>query len=145
MYECRQGRQIAYNKEGKEEVKKFIVACVAFLVILTLILIHSIHMVSFGKEIEELSRKTEKYAMEENWDEVLSSLKEITKKWEKQGIWSALTIKTDELEQIEISLKQSEQFAKLKDKSKFLGEFTMFSKLVEHIPHHEGFDIEEIL
>lgn len=126
-------------------MKKFILSCVGFAVILTLIIIHSISMKNMGEEIKELSRKAETCVYDEDWQEAKLYIEEIQNCWDKKSIWTALTIKTDEIEQIEISLKQSEKYLKLKDKGKFIGEFTMFSALVEHIPHQEGFHIEEIL
>ena len=116
-----------------------------FLVLLALITIHSVSMLKLGNDIKKLCDKTEEMAVEGRWAEAEEEMKEIRKEWEKKSIWTALTIETKELEQIEISLKQSEKYIKLKDMSKFMGEFTMFSSLVEHIPHHEGFHIEEIL
>lgn len=126
-------------------MKKFVMACIAFVVILAVVIVHSVTMINLGNIMKELSDKTEKYAVKEDWENVSLYINEIKKEWEKRGLWTALTIKTDEIEQIEISLKQCEKYAKLRAKAKFIGEFTMFSNLVEHIPHQEGFHIEEIL
>ncbi len=145
MYGSGQFREYLYNKEGRETLKKFVISCVMFFALLALIIIHSVSMLKLGDDIKTLCDKTEDMVLEGRWTEAEENIKEIQKKWDKKGIWTALTIETNELEQIEISLKQSEKYVKLQDKGKFLGEFTMFSKLVEHIPHHEGFHIEEIL
>lgn len=126
-------------------MKKFIISCGVFCAMLILIVIHSFSMRKMGEEIKNLSKATEECAIREEWDKTEENMKKIRKEWEKREIWTALTIKTNEIEQIEISLCQSEKYAKLKDKNKFVGEFTMFSKLVEHIPHQEGFRMEEIL
>ena len=126
-------------------MKKFVVSLIMFFVLLFLIIIQSVSMLKLGKNINKMCNKTEKMVSEENWKDAEETLKEIRKKWEEKSIWTALTIETNELEQIEVSLRQSEKYAKLKDKGKFIGEFTMFSTLVEHIPHHEGFHIEEVL
>ena len=72
-------------------------------------------------------------------------LDKVEKEWKKHRVWAALTISTEDIEQLEISLEQSKAFAKIEEKADFLGEFIMFSKLVEHIPHREGFHIEEVL
>ncbi len=126
-------------------MKKFVISCVGLAVIFVAIIFHSISMAKLGMEMTELTNKTQQYAMNEDWENTLSYINKIKKHWDKRSFWTALTIKTDELEQIEISLEQSKKFAMLQDKGKFMGEFTMFSKLVEHIPHQEGFHIEEIL
>ncbi len=126
-------------------MKKFVLSCIGLVLILALILVHSVAMAEMGREISRLTDKTKEQVMKEDWDNAELSIKEIEKFWKKKSFWTALTIKTDELEQIDISLSQSKKYVKLKDKSKFMGEFIMFSKLLEHIPHQEGFHIEEIL
>ncbi len=145
MYGCGFYWGSLYHKEGRETLKKFIISFIMFFVLLSLIIVHSVSMLRLGDDIDKLCDKTEKLVIAEEWEKAEETLKEIRKKWEKKNKWTALTIETDELEQIEVSLRQSEKYVKLKDKNKFMGEFTMFSTLVEHIPHHEGFHIEEIL
>lgn len=126
-------------------MKKFVVSFIVFFVLLSLIIVHSVSMLRLGEDIDKLCNRAEKLVTAEKWEEAEKTLKEIRKKWEEKSIWTSLTIETDELEQIEVSLRQSEKYAKLRDKGMFIGEFTMFSTLVEHIPHHEGFHLEEIL
>ena len=126
-------------------MKRFIGSCITFAVILALIIIHSVSMVRMGNKIRDLSDKTEKCVLMDDWDSAQKYLSEIKDEWDRKSIWTALTIKTDDIEQIEISLSQSEKYAKLKAKEQFIGEFTMFSRLAEHIPHQEGFHIEELL
>lgn len=126
-------------------MKKFVVSSIAFLALFAFIMFHSFSMVKLGDEIKELSIKAKMSASEEQWSNTLFYIEKITKLWEEKGIWTALTMRTDDLEEIEISLKQSQKYAELRDKNMFLGEFLMFSKLVEHIPHQEGFHIEELL
>ena len=126
-------------------MKKFVVSFIVFFILLSLIIVHSVSMLRLGEKIDKLCNRAEELATAEKWEDAEKTLKEIRKKWEEKSIWTSLTIETNELEQIEVSLRQSEKYAKLRDKEKFIGEFTMFSTLVEHIPHHEGFHIEEIL
>jgi hypothetical protein len=102
-------------------------------------------MINLGKSIGTLSEKVIVNAEKEKWENVIADMNEINRLWEEKSIWTALTIKTNELEEIEISFKQSRKYAELLEKEMFLGEFIMFSELVKHIPHHEGFHIEELL
>ena len=102
-------------------------------------------MMKMGDKIGRISEATIRYAEEESWEQVSENMKKIKNLWEDKSLWTALTIKTDELEEIEISLRQSEKYAELRDKKMFLGEFIMFSELVKHIPHQEGFHMEELL
>ena len=116
-----------------------------FVIICIFIGSHSYIMTHMGKSIAGINQKIEKAANEEKWEEVKLLLSDVEQEWKKHRVWAALTISTEDIEQLEISLEQSKAFAKIEQKADFLGEFIMFSKLVEHIPHREGFHIEEVL
>lgn len=126
-------------------MKKFVTLCVFLVVLLGLIIVHSVSMIRLGESIGTLSDKIMKNAENEKWEDVIADMDEINRLWEEKSIWTALTIKTNELEEIEISFWQSRKYAELFEKEMFLGEFIMFSNLVKHIPHQEGFHIEELL
>ncbi len=126
-------------------MKVFWVAIAIFVVICILIGSHSYIMNHMGSSITEINQKTEKAAFEEDWEAVSKLLEDAEQEWGKHSFWAALTISTDDIEQLEIALEQAKYFAKIKQKADFFDEFVMFSKLVEHIPHREGFHIEEIL
>ena len=126
-------------------MKKFVTLCIFLAVLLALIIVHSVSMINLGESIGSLSDEIIENAEKEKWDSVIADMDEINRLWEEKSIWTALTIKTNELEEIEISFYQSRKYAELSEKEMFLGEFIMFSNLVKHIPHHEGFHIEELL
>lgn len=126
-------------------MKAFIVALCIFLAIITFITIHSVIMFDLTDEISKNCESVTNLAHSEKWDEVVKGIDSIQSIWNKRRIWAALTISTEEIEQIEISLNQSRIFAELNQKADFFGEFTMFTMLLEHIPHQEGFHIAEIL
>ncbi len=126
-------------------MKAFIISLCLLLVICIFVGIHSVIMLNLADDIDNESQKVTKFAQNNQWDEVVNGLDKIKSIWDKWRIWSSFTISTDEIEQIDISIKQSRTHAELKQKSDFFGEFTMFTMLLDHIPHHEGFHIEEIL
>ncbi len=126
-------------------MRVFRVSIVIFVVICTFIGSHSYIMTHMGKAIAEINLKTEKAASEEDWELASALLDEAETEWKRHSLWAALTINTNDIEQLEIALSQAKAFAKLGQKSDFFGEFVMFSKMVEHIPMREGFRIEEIL
>ncbi len=126
-------------------MKVFWTAVSIFVIICIFIGSHSYIMNHMGKSITEITHKIEKSAISEDWKTVLGLLDEAEKEWERHSVWAALTISTEDIEQLEISLEQAKKFAEIGQKADFFGEFVMFSKLVEHIPHREGFHIEEVL
>ncbi len=126
-------------------MKKFITALILLAVILILGGVHTWKISSLTKEIETLTAETYSAAQQEDWQTVTERLESVQQNWDSNRMWVSVTIPTPEIEELEISLRQSLEYAKLEDASGFTGEFTMFCLLLEHLPHHEGFDIEEIL
>lgn len=119
---------------------------IAILVVMCIFIgIHSYIMTNMGKYMSEKNLLTQKLAYSNDWNGVSKNLVEIRKEWEKYRFWASLTINTGEIEELELSLKQAEALAHLQQQADFLDEFIMFSKLIEHVPHREGFHIEEIL
>ena len=126
-------------------MKAFISAVAIFTAICIFIGIHSFVMVTLANDITVECKNVHSLANEDRWNETIKKIDHIRSIWDKKRIWASLTISTKDIEQIEISLTQSRAYAELRQKPDFFGEFIMFEKLVEHIPHQEGFHIEEIL
>lgn len=125
---------------------KAFIASVAILAAICLFVgIHAFVMIDLASDIDKVCVETAQLAQNDSWDEVLKNLDRIDEIWKGRRFWAALTISTKNIEEIEISLAQSRSFATLRQKPDFFGEFIMFQKLLEHIPHQEGFHIEEIL
>ena len=126
-------------------MKVFWITVAIFVIICILIGSHSYIMTHMGKSIADINTEVEKAAYNNDWNRVLSLLDDAEKEWERHSFWASFTISTEDIEQLEIALNQAKTFAKLEQRADFFGEFVMFSMLVEHIPHREGFHIEEIL
>ena len=126
-------------------MRALIVAITIFLVICIFIGIHSYIMINLTNRISPICQETMRFANADQWDKVIENIDQIQNTWDKKRLWASLTISTKNIEEIEISLKQSRAFAVLNAESDFMGEFIMFSMLLDHIPHQEGFGIEEIL
>ncbi|MBQ7096572.1 MAG: DUF4363 family protein [Clostridia bacterium] len=126
-------------------MKAFIIALVILLVIISFMVVHINIMLNLSEAISEKCELARKYAGAKEWDSAINEIKAIKSHWNKHRTWVALTISTAEIEQIEIALNQSLIYAELHQQSDFMGEFTMFAMLIEHIPHQEGFHIAEIL
>ncbi len=123
-----------------------LIIAVSFLILIVIfIAVHSLLMFNLANSVGEACDAAVAFAENEKWDEVMTELEKIQQFWEKRRIWAALTISTEEIEQIEISLSQSKVFAAHRQKTDFLGEFAMFTLLMDHIPHQEGFRLAEIL
>ena len=126
-------------------MKAFVISLILLVVLCTFIGVHSYIMINLSDSIAERCNKTLELVNSDNWSSVEQELDKISDIWDSRRMWASLTINTSKIEQIEISLNQSKAYAHLVQKSDFMGEFIMFSMLVDHIPHEEGFHIEEIL
>ncbi len=107
--------------------------------------VHTYQIIKLNKDTTVLCNTVESKVHQEDWDGVLEKLKEIQTRWDKSRFWACLTIDTQEIEEIEISLQQSMKYAEEKTKPDFMGEFTFFRMQLAHIPHQEGFSMEELL
>lgn len=107
--------------------------------------IHSTVMAKLSNELDDICKKTEVLAVANDWNGTSEELAKAKSKWDKCRFWASLTISTNEIDKIEISLQQSMAFAKLKAKPDFFGEFTVFHMLIKRIPMKEGVHLEEIL
>ncbi len=126
-------------------MKVLTAALIMLFVICIFIGIHTYVMSNLSSEISKLCESTESLAESEDWKGVQHEINSIKAIWDKARIWAVLTISTNEIDKIEISLRQSLEFAKLGAKPDFFGEFTMFHILIDRIPLKEGLHLEEIL
>ncbi len=123
-----------------------VVAAICILVLSGIFVgVHTYQIVKLKKDVTAICDGVEESYAEENWSGVSDKLQRLQNRWDKSRFWACLTIDTAEIEEIEISLKQSMEYAKAKAKPDFIGEFTLFRMRLEHIPHQEGFSMEEIL
>ena len=106
--------------------------------------VHSFRMSKMEKSISEMGNSVKELALNDSWDEVSEMISKIKNEWNRYKNWAALTISSENIEQLEISLHQTQTFAQIHKKTDFLGEFIMFSQLVEQIAHREGLYWEEI-
>ena len=118
------------------------------LIIVCVVLIMSVHIYKINRLVEEINEISDKIIDEykkDNWNSVLSYLNEIDKVWKKNRLWVCSTVSTKQIDEIEISLRQSIEYAYLSAKEEFMGEFGMFRLCIEHIIMQEGISLYELL
>lgn len=106
---------------------------------------HTREVLALNKDVDSICEKIEKDFQDENWDNIKNNLDDLENRWKKSRFWSCLTISTEDIEEIEISLEQCKKYAKIEADDNFIGEFVMLKQKMEHLPHQEGFSIEELL
>lgn len=106
---------------------------------------HTHEVLALNKDVDSICSNVETNFKKRDWDEVKSGLNKLDDRWKKSRFWSCLTISTDDIEEIEISLDQCKRYANIKADDNFIGEFSFLKLKMEHLPHQEGFSIEELL
>ena len=126
-------------------MKVLYAAIIILLLLCVFIFMHSYLMSRLSSEIITYCQKIASLAEANQWKDALVELKNINEAWERLRLWTALTISTNEIDKIEISLSQCVKFAQLEAKPDFFGEFTHLCMYIERLPRKEGFHAEEIL
>ncbi len=126
-------------------MNRVIVAVCILVLCGTFVGVHTYKILKLNEATTALCDRTEREFQQRNWEGVKKSIQDIQKRWEKSRFWACMTIDTKEIEEIEISLKQSMEYAKEEAVPDFIGEFTMFRMRLSHLPHQEGFSLEELL
>ncbi len=126
-------------------MNRVIAAICIFVLCGAFVSVHTYQILKLNKDTSALCDEVETHFEQEKWESVSKGLKRIQDRWDKSRFWACLTIDTQEIEEIEISLEQAMKYAKEEEKPDFIGEFTMFRMRLGHLPHQEGFSIEELL
>ncbi len=106
--------------------------------------IHSYKIAKMEASVTKTGNDILSLVQNNQWEIAMPLILKIEEEWNGYNNWATLTINTKDIEQLEISLKQSKILAGLQEKSDFLKEFTMFLNLVKHISYQEGFHLKEI-
>lgn len=125
-------------------MKNIVTVCIIFVVLVTISCIHVKETLSVSGEILNRGEKIEEAFYAENWEEIDLQLSKIKEKWMDNRLWACLTLSTKQIDEIEISLEQCIEYAYLREKPDFIGEFKMFSMMIEHLPKQETVNIEEL-
>lgn len=121
--------------------------CVLCLLVLVVgfVAFHTHEISVLSHDLEDLSAKVEDAFSRKDWDAVSDGTQQLQSRWENSRFWASLTINTEQIEELEISLRQAKAYADLHAEPDFIGEFLMFQTLARHLPSQEGFDIRELL
>ncbi len=81
----------------------------------------------------------------EDFEKITAELESLQKEWDDAQSWIGMTLDTDMLEEIDISLKQSIEYSKIAAKEDFIGEFVMFNQCVKHLTYYERLSVESLM
>ena len=107
--------------------------------------IHLYKINSFEREASEICGEIYTEFYDENWDNIRELVAQLDEVWYKNRLWASVTLKTDVIDEIEISLMQCTEYSKIAARENFIGEFKMFCMLIEHLPKQEKPSLGELL
>lgn len=107
--------------------------------------VHTAEIHTLSRDIAEICDDIEDAMETDDWNLICTLTDKLGKRWDKSRFWASMTIKTDKTEEIEISIRQSNQYAHLHAKEDFAGEFCMLRHMAEHLKKQEGLAAEELL
>lgn len=125
-------------------MRRVVVSAIIFVVIIGVAFIHGTRMIKLASDIQSMAEDIYVGYEEKDWNMVREGTGEIKKKWESSHIWAYVTLSTDRIDDIEISLEQSMAYAQEEADENFIGEFTMFCMLIDHLPKQEAFSFGEL-
>jgi hypothetical protein len=78
------------------------------------------------------------------WELAKNELTTVQQDWDKDNIWWSILIKHEEIDTINISLKQLEKYIEAQDLSPSIGEVSSLKLRFEHIYDSEKFTVKNI-
>lgn len=126
-------------------MKRVIAVICILAVIVVFIGVHVYIVNDLTSDIESLITQTWEKFDERDWDGTLEKLDALQGRWQKSRFWITMTLETEQLEQTEISLRQSTEYAKVQSAEDFSGEFSMYELLITHLANQENGRFEELI
>lgn len=125
-------------------MRRVIAAAVIFAVIMGVTVVHTTKTIKLASDIQNMAENVYQGYEEKDWDKIRGGTDKIKQKWNQSHNWAYVTLSTDQIDDIEVSLEQSIAYAKAEADENFIGEFTMFCMLIDHLPKQEAFSFGEL-
>ncbi len=126
-------------------MKRVIITIVMMALAVGFIVYHNFKVSDLDDEVNNVYGTVIDAFENDDFDTIISELEELKGKWEDAQTWIGMTIDTDQLEEIDISLKQSIEYAKISAKEDFIGEYVMFNQCIKHLTYYERITPESLM
>lgn len=126
-------------------MKRIIIAILSLIVAAVLSGFHSYNIIKLNNAFQASAKTIESAFNKNEWDTINAEIKIIEQNWEDKKLWVCLTIPTKQIDEIDVSIGQSIEYAKLSASPDFIGEFRLLCMKMEHLPKQEVISLEELL
>lgn len=125
-------------------MKNLIISLVLLGFLIVIVISHSVVMMKFGEKTEKLTHMIQSCAENEEWEKTRESLKNFEKIWNKMKKIAVLTLKTNVIDEIDISLNQCKAHAEIEEKTDFLNECIRLKQCIHSVVRQESLHFSEM-
>lgn len=126
-------------------MKRLFFAALISVILVAATTLHCLKIRDISNTAEILTNQIYTELSFDNWDKVCGLTDELYKLWNENKLWASATLRSNQIDEIEISLEQSRQYLTLEAKEEFVGELTMFCHMIGHLSEQEGVALGELL
>lgn len=126
-------------------MKRLFFAAFISVLLTVAITLHCLKIKNISNTAEVLTSQIYTELSFDNWDNINTLTDELYKLWYGNKLWASATLRSNQIDEIEISLEQCRQYLTLEAKEEFVGELTMFCHMIEHLREQEGVALGELL
>lgn len=126
-------------------MKRLFFAALISVILVAATTLHCLKIKNISNTAEVLTSQIYAELSLDNWDKVNGLTNELYTLWNKNKLWASATLRSNQIDEIEISLEQCRQYLTLEAKEDFVGELTMFCHMISHLSEQEGVALGELL
>ena len=126
-------------------MRRIIIVLCVVLILIGLNMIHFHKIMEMSHQTEDLVGRVYEEYEKDNWQEIENLMGGLRNVWYSNRLWASVTLRSSQIDEIEISLEQCSEYSKIQAKEAFIGEFKMFCLMTEHLPKQEGVSLGELL
>lgn len=126
-------------------MRRIIIVLCFVLILIGLNVVHFHKIMEMSRQAEDLVGRIYEEYEKDNWQEIENLMSSLINIWYDNRLWASVTLRSSQIDEIEISLEQCSEYSKIHAKEAFIGEFKMFCLMAEHLPKQEGVSLGELL
>ena len=126
-------------------MKRIIIVLIALAIVVGVTMIHFHKIMEISHQTEALTARIYEEYDRENWEEIDKLMDGLHNVWYSNRLWASVTLRSNQIDEIEISLEQCIEYSKSVPRENFIGRFKMFCLMTEHLPAQKGVSLGELL
>lgn len=125
-------------------MKRVIITVIMLFVALSFIFIHRGKVNKLSRDVDSSYDYVMTAVYNDDFSLIKQELEKLKSSWKDVEAWVSMTVDSDILEDIEISLDQCLEYTNHEDKEDFIGEYIMCTHLLKHLPYFENITFKSL-